>query len=405
MSIDLFGRLRTSEPKTIFDYYSTPESAVSLDNSLWVNIKSGNGNISYNSANYVDLSVLSDGDYALRYTKQPMEYQPGKTRLTYMTGVLLSNPLGSNVITARAGLFNVNSADNMTVTDGVYYQTDGINLQWGETTQLGTTIVNQSDWNIDKFDGNGSSGKTLTIDDAGRNFLIVFSGEWLGVGVIRTGFYIDGILYYAHQFSHNLMSVQYTSTPRQRICHQIIGTSVTSPNSSRQMCCTHISEGGFLPLGKRNSIHTNTSGIILANAKTKYILLALKIKDIYPNGIIKMLRLSGGYSAGKMGFIELQLHSSVGNIGAIDGMLSYTDLSDSIAQYSFGTGTQTIVTDGYPLTSFFVASQSSFNFAQNDFETLLKKTICTQYDTLYLIGVGSSTGDLMFATMDFIESL
>jgi hypothetical protein len=351
------------------------------------------------------MSVSSDGDVAVRYTKQPMEYQPGKTRLSYMTGVLLSNPIGSSVITSRVGLFDVNPVDNITVTAGTYFQTDGTNLQWGETTQTGTTIVNQADWNIDSFDGNGPSGQTLSADNIGRNFLIVISSGWLGTGVIRVGFYIGGVLYYAHQFDHSMMSTQYTISPRQRICYQIIGTTVNNPNSIRQMCSTHISEGGFIPLGTKNSIYTSTNGIRLRSAGTKYIMLALKLKPQYVNGLIKVLRLTGGYSAGKMGFIELQLHSSLGNIGAISGELTYTDLYDSAVQYAVGSGTQIVTTNGLCVTSFFVSSQNSFNNISSIDETLLKRMICTWYDTLYLIGVGSSADDLMYGSIDFMESM
>lgn len=410
MSIDSFGRLRTSHPQTLFDYYPSPKSSStnsSLDEDIWVNITGGLGSINFNSSNYMDLLVSATGDYVSRYTKQPMEYQPGKSRLIYMTGVLLSNPIGSNTITSRMGLFNLDS-DDITVTSGVYFQTNGSTFQWVDVTQTGTDSVNQSDWNIDPFDGNGPSGKTLNSSNITKNFLITINSEWLGTGTTRVGFIIDGILYYAHQFSHSSYSVQYTATPRQRLCYQIIATTIVSgSNSLRQMCCTNISEGGYIPLGIKNCISTVSTGLALGTVGTKYILLGLKLQSTYTNGILKLLRISSGYtaSANKMGVLELQLHSTRGSIGSTNGSLSWNNLTDSIAQYSRGTGTQTISTDGYVLSVLYVASQNSIGFGSNDFETLLGRTLCTQYDTLYIVGIGNTNNDTMFASVEFIESI
>jgi hypothetical protein len=148
--------------------------------------------------------------------------------------------------------------DYTIVTDGIYFQTDGTNLQWVETIQTGTTIVNQSSWNVDIFDGNGPSGKTLTSSNLNTTMLFVIDQEWLGVGRVRCGFIIDGVIYYAHAFNHETLDVQYTNTPRQRIGYQIIGTSLTTEHTMRQMCSTAISEGGYFPLCPRLSISTTT---------------------------------------------------------------------------------------------------------------------------------------------------
>ena len=43
---------------------------------------------------------------------------------------------------------------------------------------------------------NRPSGKTLTIANAAQTLLLVMDQEWLGVGRIRCGFIIDGVIYY-----------------------------------------------------------------------------------------------------------------------------------------------------------------------------------------------------------------
>ena len=87
----------------------------------------------------------------------------------------------------------------------------------------------QSSWNIDTFDGSGPSGKTLIVAaNANKTFLIVIDQEWLGVCRLRCGFVIDGVIYYAHQFLHNGLQVQYTKTPRISLSYYIYGATTAN---------------------------------------------------------------------------------------------------------------------------------------------------------------------------------
>ena len=408
MALDAFGRLRVSNCFTTFNYYPsliTSNSNLDIDN--WVNITNGNGLSTYNIDNYVNMSISNTGDYVLRITKQPMEYQPGKSRLIYLTGVMLGESSGSDTITSRIGIFNVDNSTPTTITDGVYFQTDGTNLQWVETIQTGTITVNQSSWNVDIFDGNGPSGKTLTSSNLNTSMLFVIDQEWLGVGRVRFGFIIDGVIYYAHEFNHGTLDVQYTNTPRQRIGYQIIGTSITTEHTMRQMCSTSILEGGYFPLCPRLSISNGTNKITLASSDTKYILLSLKLQSNYTNALIKLLNLSITFSAktGNVALYEIQLHSSNGSIGSINGSLTYNNISNSMSQYSVGNGTQTISSDGFIIYSGYVSSNTNLILSNKPEDTLLTRNICSIYDTLYLIGSCTDNNEDMFGALDFIENI
>lgn len=408
MALDAFGRLRVSNCFTTFNYYPSPlTSNSSLDIDKWINITNGNGTSSYNTDNYVNMSVSNTGDYVLRITKQPMEYQPGKSRLIYLTGVMLGESAGSDTLTSRIGLFNVDNSTPTIITDGVYFQTDGTNLQWVETIQTGTITVNQSSWNIDIFDGDGPSGKILTSSNLNTSMLFVIDQEWLGVGRVRCGFIIDGVIYYAHEFNHGSLNVQYTKTPRQRIGYQIIGTSITSEHTMRQMCSTTISEGGYFPLGTRISISNETILVNMTNSGTKYILLALKLQSGYENALIKILNLSVSFSAktGNTGLYEIQLHSTNGSIGSISGSLSFNNIINSMSQYSVGNGSQTISSDGFIINSGYVSSNSDISLSGKIENTLLTRALCTVYDTIYLIGGSNKNNEDMFGSLDFIESI
>ena len=407
MALDAFGRLRTSGCFTTFSYYpSLLTNNSSLDIDTWVSLEGGTGSASYNSNNYINMSVSATNDYVVRITKQPMEYQPGKSRLIYITGTMLGESIDGDTLTTRLGLFNIDSSTPPAVTEGVYFQTDGTNLQWVETTQLGTTIVNQSSWNVDIFDGNGPSGKTLTTSDLQVAMLYVIDQQWLGVGRIRVGFVIDGLIYYAHSFTHSL-SIQYTTSPRQRICYQINGTSISGTHTMRQMCSTSISESGYFPLCPRVSVSTTSNGITMGSAGTKYILLGLQLQSTYVNGLIKLLGSTTSYAAktGKTGFYEIQLHSTNGSIGSISGSLTYSSIANSISQFAIGDGSQTINSDGFILSSGFTSGETNAIIVRTPNDTLLTRTMCSSYDTFYLIGSGNANDDEMFGTLEFIESL
>jgi hypothetical protein len=140
-----------------------------------------------------------------------------------------------------------------------------------------------------------------------------------------------------------------------------------------------------------------------------YVALAVRLNSSYPNGTIKPLNLSFSFSgtAGKNGYYELQLHTNslAGSKGSISGSaLSYTSLTDSIAQYAVGSG-QTLSTSGYILTSGFVQARSNVSFSANDYETLLTRHVCTQYDTLYIFVTSNDNGSSISASIDFIESI
>ena len=150
-------------------------------------------------------------------------------------------------------------------------------------------IVSQHNWNMDKFDGHGHSKIKLTKHNLKKNMLLVMDNEWLGVGRVRCGFVIDGKTHYAHEFTHSDYNVQYTTTPRWRISYYINGTKLKTSLSTKLMCSSCILEGGFTPLGKRNSIRTPSTGIIMPIVGTKYVILALKINPLYPNSLLKLI--------------------------------------------------------------------------------------------------------------------
>ena len=437
MATDAFGRLRTSEPFTTFNYYPSPMFNDTSDNDVWVRDASNGGVISYDaSSNFIKLDIsggAGTNKYAIRTTKVPMDYQPGKSRLIMMSAVMMTPvPTASGEqIFSRVGLINLASP---TITDGVWFEVDGSNntLNWCQSIQDGSGYyienkVPDASWNIDTFKGSGASGKTLLFSNMNKVILIVIDQEWLGVGRLRCGFNIDGVTYYAHAFTHNTLSYAYTASPRQRLGYEILtGTNGTAPSITytlKQICSTCMSEGGFFPLGTRNSISTDFSGVSIVNEnKNQNVILGLRLKtgDRYKNGLIKILGIDvsfrptpPGNNASNVDVVKytLQLHSSINGttIGDLSGTgtIGFTDMSNSIVSYHNNGTTHDISSNGYIISSGFVASHSTITFGSNDFETLLTRANVTKYDTLYLTIQGNVTGNgaTVYGSIDFIESL
>jgi hypothetical protein len=428
MATDAFGRLRTSEPFSTFNYYPSPSYADTSDNDVWVNDVSNGGIIRYDASNNLIKLDISGGGvgnldkYAFRTTKLPMDYQPGKSRLIMMSGVMLTPiPTLGEQIFSRVGLINVASP---TITDGVWFEVDGSNntLNWCQSIQDGSgsyTVekVADSSWNIDTFDGSGPSGKTLLFSNMNKVILIVIDQEWLGVGRLRCGFNINGVTYYAHAFTHNELSYAYTASPRQRLGYEILtGTNGTAPTDTytlKQICCTSMSEGGFFPLGARNSIHSNViTPPSTGTPETLLMAIRLKIGENYKNGTIKPIAIdfvntANNTSNGSTASYELRLLSRINgtDIGTQIPDSSFNGLSNSIVRYFTPTVSTIVINGGYTINSGFVSNRANTSFGSSDYETLLTRTICTQYDTLAIIVKHVNGTPTIAASIDFIESL
>ena len=245
---DAFGRARISEPFTLFD-----SSHRYSDNGLWATATGVSSDATFDAdAGLVNLNVpTTSGAYVKRETKKVFSYQPGKSLLTLSTFVM--EPAKTN-LRQRVGYYG---ADN-----GLYLQLEDSTLSFVErdsvTGTLDETVVNQADWNVDKLDGTGPSGKTLDIAKAQILWMDV---EWLGLGTVRLGFVIDGLFIHCHSFHHaNLLASTYITTASLPLRYEIENLDDTASVSTlKQVCSTAISEGGYELRGRQGAIGTPIS--------------------------------------------------------------------------------------------------------------------------------------------------
>jgi hypothetical protein len=266
---DSFGRLRVSEPFTLFD-----SSHRYRDNGLWSTYTSGTASATFNaSQGLMDLTIgTANNDEIIRETTKVFSYQPGKSLLVMNTFVM--NDAKTN-LRQRIGYYG---DDN-----GIYVELYGNALSLVErsfvTGAVTETPVAQADWNGDKLDGTGLSGLTLDMSKAQIFWMDI---EWLGVGTVRLGFIINGQFILCHSFHHaNLITSTYITTASLPLRYEIKNIGVTSSSSTlKQVCSTVLSEGGYELRGAQQAVGTAvTSPFRLTTAGTFYPVVTLRLKS------------------------------------------------------------------------------------------------------------------------------
>lgn len=239
-SLDGFGKLRVTAPKTLFDAKQLTDKLPQF----FDEVVSGSGASSvWQSGDSLTLmSTTSSGDYVIRQTSMHFNYQPGKSMLAYFTGMFKPE---TNIV-KRVGLFQGQTTAPYLPTDGIFLETsDGVAgyNAFRVLKTAGTTYslsAAQPDWNLDRLDGSGPSGLVV---DFNSTQLMVIDYEWLGVGRIRCGFNIEGQTIYAHQFTHPGLTVPYITSGNQPVRYEIRQTGPGS-GSLKHICSSVMSEGG-----------------------------------------------------------------------------------------------------------------------------------------------------------------
>jgi hypothetical protein len=264
---DAFDRLRVSQPVGLFDSQHQYDASLLF----WVEKTTGTASSAHDPTNAsVDLTVgTAANDEIIRQTRQYHRYQPGKSQLVLMTFDL--GTLAGNHLRARIGYFDTNN--------GIFLQ------QYNGTTSIvqrnntsDANAIPQSSWNIDAFNGTGPSGITLDMTKAQ---ILVMDLEWLGVGRVRVGFVVDGIIYYAHQFLHsNRNAGVYMETANLPIRVEFTNVGSGTGDTISQICASVISEGGFeLERGIPFSVSTGITAQSVGT--TRYPVMSVRPKTSF----------------------------------------------------------------------------------------------------------------------------
>ena len=243
--VDSFGRLRVSNPVTLFD----SQNRYKLNEKFFSNLIGTGTAVNYIQAqSSANLFVTSNvNDFVARESRFVFNYQPGKSLLTMITFVM--NPAKSGLV-QRVGYFGTENGYYIQLGSNTSPTTLFSNVYIVERSNaLGTvseTLVAQQNWNGDKLDGTGASGLSL---DMTKSQIFFTDLEWLGVGSVRSGVVINGTFINCHTFNHaNLVAYTYITTACLPVRYELTNRAATAGTSNlNQICSTVLSEGGYEP--------------------------------------------------------------------------------------------------------------------------------------------------------------
>lgn len=337
--LDAFGRLRVSEPYTIFDSKQVVKDSTLLNTVenqpyLFDNAQTaGAGTATLFDINTASttLSVTAvTAGTRVRQSRRRLNYQPGKSQRALLTGAF---GVGAAGITKRYGLFDQNNGLFFELDDDIFYVVQRTYVSGAPVD----TRVAQSDWNIDTLDGFGVSKKILDITKT-NIFYIHF--EWLGVGSTRFGVVIDGMLHYAHQFNNaNIFTNVYMSTPNLPVRMEISNDGTGDASTIKMICASVDSEGGVNPNGRGRAVTTGLAAITLPVSGTEYALLGIRLRgshlgvQIDPTFISTVITSTADVA-------RFRLHINP----TVVGTFTYADLADTAVQAAVSGATPPTVT-------------------------------------------------------------
>jgi len=215
--LDIFGRLRVSNPSTVLDsQFEYTKNPLVFDESLTGSATSTH--LPDESAVRLRCTTAS-GDIAVRQSHRRIRWSPGKS-MRFTFNILLGAKKTN--VRKRVGYFDAE--------DGIFLEQDGSNLKLVRRTKTSgsvvDTAVNQSAWNIDKLDGTGPSA--ITLDETKiQTFSLSYS-----LHRIRAGFFVNGQFWPVHDFiSTNTLTTVPTRTPNLPIRYEIENTGTAASNT------------------------------------------------------------------------------------------------------------------------------------------------------------------------------
>jgi hypothetical protein len=386
-ALDAFGRVRISQPYTLFDSHNRYESDPHFDTST-----STGGSITHlpnESTVRMDVTTAS-GSEVVRQTYRSFPYQPGKSLLILTTFVMNTAKTG---LRQRVGYFSTQN--------GLYFQQNDSTVSFVLRSYTSGSVdnsreVTQANWNGDKLDGTGKSGYTI---DLTKSQILFIDIEWLGVGSVRCGFVIEGKFIVAHTFHNaNIYSAVYMTTATLPVRYEITNTSVTASSSSlKQICSTVMSEGGYEQVAADSVIRRTTS---LGSITTTFLpLISMRLASDTLGAIVLPNRVSVIPTTSDV--FEVALIKNATLTGA-----SYNTTDFAHIDYDI---TATALSGGTVVQSDFVAStnQSSGNLSAPtgyNFDLQLGVSIAGTSDVYTLaVRTMSGSGGSVYGSMSFYD--
>jgi hypothetical protein len=376
-AVDGFNRLKVSQPFTLFDSQHRYQ-----ENDKWDTLTTSGGSTEFKpneSAINLNLTTAS-GAKVYRETKRVFAYQPGKSLLVLSTFVFAAKKAN---LRQRVGYFGAQN--------GIYLEQNGNDVYLVLRTYVDGSVddetykVSQANWNGDKFNGTGPSGRTLDLTKAN---ILIMDIEWLGVGDVRVGFFVDGRPVIAHTFHNdNLRPTTYMTTATLPLRIEIENLAATaSASTAKQICNSVMSEAGFEGFSRRYNVATTiTSPKRLATAGTFYPVVSLRLKDSRLDSVIVPSNISALVIANTSAQYRILLNPTF-----TGDAVTWSDHYNGNVQYSFhGSGTS--YTGGTDIIGGYIEINGLLTISDiNDFNFQLGRTQAGVSDIITIAMAGKS---------------
>lgn len=284
---DSFGRLRTSQPFTLFDSKKLNSNKALFWDDQEV---SGSGTTTTYNTNRASVTLgVADttAGKRVRQTFQRFNYQPGKSLEIFNTGVMGAAAAG---ITRRIGYFDDQN--------GIFFQQTSSGMSVGirsyVTGSAVDTVIPQASWNTDTMDGsNDENNPSGLLLDPTKVQIFAMDIEWLGVGSVRFSVVINGALYLVHQQNHaNIIDSVYMSTPNLPLRYEIENDGTGPAATIEDICTTVISEGGAQQTGITGYVSTGGTHIDASAANTIYAIHGIRLRADSLDSVVRLINVS-----------------------------------------------------------------------------------------------------------------
>jgi hypothetical protein len=329
-NLDAFGRLRVSNPVTLFD-----TNNLYLSGGQFANLNATGGTYTYVPAeSSFNMAVTAaNGSSVIAQARYTQAYQPGKSLLninSFCFGTLKAN------CRQRVGYF--------TATNGIYFEADGEDLYLVIRSSASGSLVEeriaQTSWNTNTMKTGASPNPSgYNLNPALTN-IFWCDIEWLGVGNVRAGFIVNGQFIVCHTFQHANQAGNTKVYMTSAVCnprYEITNTGATTGSTTmKQICASVISEGGYTPTPLYNYISNDTNVTRISAANTVTALCAVRVNPAYPDAVVKPAQIDLLTTDVRYGQLKLVVNPSI-------NVASWSNVANSCMQTAIISNT---ISDG-----------------------------------------------------------
>lgn len=338
-NLDAFGRLRVSNPVTLFDSQNRY-----IDGQQFSQILTGSGTRTYvqNESSF-NLTVGTGAtDSVVAQSKTVQAYQPGKSLLV-MNTFAMAAPQAN--LRQRVGYF--------TTGNGIYFEQDGAGdlylvIRSSTTGSVVEDRVLQANWN----------GDALVSLDPTLVQIFWCDIEWLGVGNVRCGFVINGQFIVCHTFEHANIpgnTTVYMTTATLNPRYEITKTGAGAGGTMKQICSTVISEGGYNPSTNVGYVTNGTSITRVSASNTVTSLCSIRLNPAYPDAVVTPAQIDLLLIDVRYGQFVLVENATIANA-------SFANVAGSVVQSAIHTDT---ITDGNIVYSGLTSSRDAVEIGED----------------------------------------